>query len=216
MDYAKSKLNQVRRIPERGQYDRELIHALVDEALIGHIAFVQDGQPFVIPTLIARDGDDLIVHGSAASRMMEHLASGAPVSVAVTHIDALVLARSVFHHSVNYRSAVLFGTGEKVTDETEAIHAMAVLTNRLIPQRWEDARLPNAKEMKATMIVRIKIHAASAKTRAGGPKDDAEDYDLPYWAGILPVQTTFGEPVPDENRKADVPIPDYLAPFRRV
>jgi len=211
----KSKKNTVVRLPERGHYDRETIYQIVDEALIGHVGFVIDGQPMVIPTLIARDGDNLLLHGSSASRMMRHIATGEPVCITVTHTDALVLARSAFHHSVNYRSAMLFGKGDKIEDLEEKMRLTALFMERLIPQRWDDSRIPNEKELKATMIVRIAIEQASAKIRNAGVKDDQEDLDLPYWAGILPLQTVYGPPIKDEALPDHIPVPDYVLSYGR-
>jgi uncharacterized protein len=176
----------VKREPQRARYDRKAIDAILDEGLICHLGFEVDGQPFVIPTLHARVGDMLYVHGSSASRALRHAGSGAPVCVTVTIFDGLVLAKSVFNHSVNYRSAVVFGTARVVPDEKklEALHA---LTNQLVPGRWEEVRPPTAQELKATWILALPIEAASAKVRTGGPEDEPEDLDLPYYAGVVPV-----------------------------
>jgi uncharacterized protein len=177
---------RVKREPQRARYDRKAIDAILDEGLICHLGFEVDGQPFVIPTLHARVGDMLYVHGSSASRALRHAGSGAPVCVTVTIFDGLVLAKSVFNHSVNYRSAVVFGTARVVPDEKklEALHA---LTNQLVPGRWEEVRPPTAQELKATWILALPIEAASAKVRTGGPEDEPEDLDLPYYAGVVPV-----------------------------
>jgi hypothetical protein len=177
---------RVRREPERGRYDRETIDAILDEALICHLGFAVDEQPYVIPTLHARVGDTLYVHGSAASRMLRQLSSGVPVCATVTLFDGLVLARSVFNHSVNYRSVVVFGTATPVADDEkrDALHA---LTDQLAPGRWDEARQPTATELKATWILALPIDEASAKVRTGPPKDEPEDEDLPVWAGVVPV-----------------------------
>jgi nitroimidazol reductase NimA-like FMN-containing flavoprotein (pyridoxamine 5'-phosphate oxidase superfamily) len=177
---------RVKREPQRGRYDREIIDAILDEALICHLGFAVDGQPYVIPTLHARVGDTLYVHGSAASRMLRHLDSGAPVCATATLFDGLVLAKSVFNHSVNYRSAVVFGTARAVPDEQkrDALHA---LTERLAPGRWDEVRQPTAQELKATSILALPIEEASAKVRVGGPEDEPEDEHLPIWAGVVPV-----------------------------
>ncbi|HCR48448.1 MAG TPA: pyridoxamine 5'-phosphate oxidase family protein [Rhodothermales bacterium] len=211
----KTKRNKVIRVPERGHYDRNIIYPIVDEALIGHVGFVMDEQPIVIPTLIARDSDYILLHGSEASRMMRHMATGAPVCITVTHTDALILARSAFHHSVNYRSAMLFGTGEKVEEPEEKMRLTALFMEKLIPQRWDDSRIPNEKELKATMIVRVYIEQASAKIRNAGVKDDAEDLGLPYWAGILPIQTVYGPAINDELLPSHIPIPEYVRSYGR-
>ena len=177
---------RVIREPQRGRYDRETIDAILDEALLCHLGFEVDGQPYVIPTLHARVGDTVYVHGSAASRMLRQLAGGVRVCLTVTLFDGLVLARSVFNHSVNYRSVVLLGTATLVGDDEkrEALHA---LTEQLAPGRWDEARQPTAKELKATWILTLPIDEASAKVRTGGPEDEPEDEDLPVWAGVVPV-----------------------------
>jgi len=181
-----SERGQVKRLAKRGVYDRATIDAILDEGRICHLGFEVDGQPFVIPTLHARVGDTLYVHGSSASRALRHAGSGAPVCVTVTIFDGLVLAKSVFNHSVNYRSAVVFGTARVVPDDEkrEALHA---LTNQLVPGRWEEVRQPTDQELKATWILAVPIDEASAKVRTGGPEDEPEDLDLPYYAGVVPV-----------------------------
>jgi uncharacterized protein len=177
---------RVRREPQRGRYDRETIAAILDEALLCHLGFEVEGQPYVIPTLHARVGDRLYVHGSAASRMLRHAASGARMCATVTLFDGLVLAKSVFNHSVNYRSVVVFGAAT-VVDGDEKREALHALTERLAPGRWDEARQPTAKELKATWILSLPLDEASAKVRTGGPEDDEEDLDLPVWAGVVPV-----------------------------
>ena len=162
--------NRIRRLPNRGKYDKETIQAIVDDALICHVGFVVDDQPFVIPTLLARQGDTILLHGAASSRLMRHLAAGNSVCISVTHIDGLVLARSVFNHSINYRSALIFGRGVLIEDDPEKIAALSAFTEKLLPGRWEDARGPNRKELKATSIVAINIESASAKIRTGSAR----------------------------------------------
>jgi len=176
----------VKREPQRARYDRETIEAILDEALVCHLGFEVDGQPYVIPTLHARVGDRLYVHGSAASRLLRHLAGGARVCVTVTLVDGLVLARSVFNHSVNYRSAVVFGTATLVED-AEKREALRALTEQLAPGRWDEARQPTEQELKATWILSLPIDEASAKVRTGPEEDEPEDLDLPVWAGVVPV-----------------------------
>ena len=176
----------MKREPQRARYDHETIEAILDEALICHLGFEVDGQPYVIPTLHARVGDRLYVHGSAASRLLRHLAGGAPVCVTVTLVDGLVLARSVFNHSVNYRSVVVFGTATLVEDD-EKREALRALAELLAPGRWDEARQPTAKELKATWILSLPIDEASAKVRTGPEEDEPEDLDLPVWAGVVPV-----------------------------
>jgi uncharacterized protein len=177
---------RIKREPQRGRYDRETIDLILDEALLCHLGFEIDGQPYVIPTLHARVGDKLYVHGSAASRMLRHLAGGVRVCVTVTLFDGLVLARSVFNHSVNYRSVVLLGEATLVEDD-EKLAALYALTEQLAPGRWEEARQPTAKELKATWILSLPIEEVSAKVRNGPPEDEPEDEDLPVWAGVVPV-----------------------------
>jgi len=208
--YTPTDQNRVRRLPKRGHYDSETINGIVDAALICHVSFVQDGQPFIIPTLHARDGDAILLHGASTSRLMLHAGAGHPLCIAVTVTDALVLARSVFHHSVNYRSAVVFGRGELVEDEAEKWNALERFTEKLIPGRWADARQPTPVEMKATAVVRVEIENASAKIRTGPPGDDEEDLSLPVWSGLLPIQTTFGQPEPAPDLTAGIAVPDYL------
>jgi nitroimidazol reductase NimA-like FMN-containing flavoprotein (pyridoxamine 5'-phosphate oxidase superfamily) len=177
---------RVKREPQRARYDRETIEAILDEALICHVGFEIDGQPYVIPTLHARVGDRLYLHGSAASRMLRHAAAGAPVCVTATLFDGLVLARSVFNHSVNYRSVVVFGVA-RLVEGGEKREALRALTEQLAPGRWDESRRPTDQELKATSILSLPLDEASAKVRTGGPEDEPEDVDLPYWAGVVPV-----------------------------
>jgi nitroimidazol reductase NimA-like FMN-containing flavoprotein (pyridoxamine 5'-phosphate oxidase superfamily) len=199
--------SRVRRVPKRGAYDRETIDAILDEALVCHLAFVHDGQPFVMPTLHARVGDEVYVHGSAASRMIRALEGGAPACLTVTHVDGLVLARSAFHHSVNYRSAVLLGTLRPVTGDDERCRALEAFTEQLVPGRWAEVRPPNRKELKATKVLAMRIDEASAKVRTGPPVDDEEDMALDVWAGVLPLETVARPPVGEDER----PVPAYVA-----
>ncbi|MES1248553.1 MAG: pyridoxamine 5'-phosphate oxidase family protein [Actinomycetota bacterium] len=182
---------RIKREPQRGRYDRETIDAILDEALIAHVGFAQDGQPYVIPTLHARVGDVVYFHGSAASRMLRELDGGVPVCLTVTLFDGLVLAKSVFNHSVNYRSVVLLGTATRVPDG-EKEEALRALTEQLAPGRWDEVRAPTALELKATWILALPIDEASAKVRVGGPEEEPEDEDLPIWHGVVPVQLTAG------------------------
>lgn len=198
-DYPKTPRSTVKRIPKRGHYDRATVHAVLDAGRVCHVGFVVEGQPFVIPTAYGREGDVIYLHGATTSRLLAHLQQGVPACVAVTHLDGVVLARSLFHHSLNYRSAVVFGTARLVEDAAERERALTVISEQLLPGRWAEARQPNAKENKATAVLAISIEEASAKIRAGGPVDDAEDYSLPIWAGVLPMQTCYGLPLPDEQ-----------------
>jgi uncharacterized protein len=211
--FHKSGRNKLGRHPERGEYEREAVYGIVDESLICHVGFVQDGQPFVIPTLHARDGDRLLLHGSAASRMIKHLGGGHPACVTITLVDGLVLARSVFNHSVNYRSAVLFGTGEAIVEPEAKRQALLCFMERLLPGRWADVRAPTDQELKATGVVAIPLASVSAKVRGGPPKDEPEDVDLPVWAGVLPMRQTFGAPLAAPDGPADAELPAYLEAF---
>ncbi len=184
---------KVKRIPKRGVFDRETINSILDEAFICHVGFAVENQTFVIPTAYARDGENLIIHGSAASRMMRDLSKGIDVCVTITIVDGLVLARSAFHHSMNYRSVVIFGKAEIVTDEDEKNDALFAFTEHLIKGRWNEVREPNSKELKGTTVLRLPITEASAKIRTGDPVDDAEDYELNVWAGVIPSQNCGGK-----------------------
>jgi nitroimidazol reductase NimA-like FMN-containing flavoprotein (pyridoxamine 5'-phosphate oxidase superfamily) len=213
--FKKSTKTQIKRLPKRGHYDRETIYQILDEALICHVGFVENAQPYVIPINFARIDETIILHGAKASRLLKHIEAGHPVCVEATIVDGLVLARSVFHHSVNYRSVVLFGTGRAVEDEAEKLRALEAVTEHLIPGRWKEARLPNKKELNATSVVAIEIDEASAKVRVGPPGDEQEDYALPVWAGVLPLQELAQAPLRDELQTADVPLPDYIAYYSR-
>jgi nitroimidazol reductase NimA-like FMN-containing flavoprotein (pyridoxamine 5'-phosphate oxidase superfamily) len=204
---------RVRRLPKRGAYDRETINAILDEALVCHVGFVVDGAPAVIPTIHWREGDTLYVHGSAASRMLRSLRDGVQACVTVTLLDGLVLARSAFHHSMNYRSAMVFGVARLVEDEEEKIRALEALVEHVVRGRSRDIRPPNALELKQTMVLALPIDEASAKIRTGGPVDDEEDYALPMWAGVLPLALTPQAPVADRDVTADVP--EYVRAYRR-
>jgi len=192
-----SQRTRVRRNPARGIYDRAAIDAILDEGLVAHVGFVDDGQPYVIPMLHARVGDTVYVHGSTASRMVRALAAGAPACLTVTLLDGVVLARSVFHHSMNYRSVVVLGTARLVEGEEERLAALEAFTERLLPGRWAEVREPNAQELKATQILALPLDEASAKARSGPPGDDEEDYALDVWAGVIPLRIAAGEPEPD-------------------
>jgi uncharacterized protein len=194
MRTARTKL---RRLPKRGAHDRPTIDAILDEALISHVGFVHDGRPAVIPTLHARIGDEILIHGSAASRMLRALAAGIDLCLTATLIDGLVLARSAFHHSVNYRSVVLYGQAHLVTEPDEKEQALEAFTERLLPGRWAGVRWPTRKELKATTVLRLPISEGSAKVRTGPPVDDEPDYALDVWAGVVPLTLTRGEPVQD-------------------
>src|SRR5271165_2792670 len=183
---------RVVREPQRAVYDRDAINQILDEAFLCHVGFVADGQPYVIPTSYGRDGDVLYIHGSAASRMLRNLDQGVPVCVTVTLVDGLVLARSVFNHSMNYRSVVILGKAALVEDPEEKLAALRTLSEHILPGRWDEARQPNERELKATSVLRVPIEEFSAKVRTGPPVDDAEDYSFPTWAGVIPLETKAG------------------------
>jgi uncharacterized protein len=194
-----SERTTVRRHPERGAYDRETIDAILDEGLICHLGFVVEGQPYVIPTIHARDGDVLYLHGSPGSRMLRELKQGIDVCVTVTLLDGLVLARSVYNHSMNYRSAVVLGRAREVTDRTEKLHAMECVVEHVVPGRWAEARQPNEGEIDGTTILAVPLDEASAKIRTGPPKDFDEDLSLPVWAGVIPLDLRRGRPYSDDT-----------------
>jgi nitroimidazol reductase NimA-like FMN-containing flavoprotein (pyridoxamine 5'-phosphate oxidase superfamily) len=207
---------RLRRKRERGHYEREVIDAILDEALIAHLGVVgEDGQPFVVPVLHARHGDAVYCHGSLASRTMRALAGGAPACLTVSLIDGLVLARSVMHHSANYRSVMLLGRARAVEDDDEKREALRAVVEHIVPGRWRDARPPTAKELAATAVVELPIEEASAKVRSGGPLDDEEDYALEVWAGVIPLASAPGAPEPDGRLRAGTPIPPYASAYRR-
>jgi uncharacterized protein len=206
---------RVVREPHRGAYDRETIDKILDEGLVCHVGFTIDQQPFVIPTMFARVGDDIYFHGSAASRMLRGASAGIPVCVTVTLIDGLVLARSVFNHSMNYRSVVLLGKAAIVDAPAEKVEALRAFTEKILPGRWNDARQPNEKELKATSILRVPIIEASAKTRSGPAEDDADDYALSVWAGVLPLRLAAAAPIRDSRCDDGIPLPTYVANYKR-
>jgi len=214
MATAPTDRTRVRRVPQRGAYERETVEAILDETLISHVGFVHDGQSVVIPTLHARLGDRLYLHGSAASRMLRTLAKGVPVCATATLVDGLVLARSAFHHSVNYRSVVVFGQATQVEPEEERLQALELFTEKLVPGRWADVRPPTRQEMKGTKVLSLPLDEASAKVRTGPPIDDDEDYDLPVWAGVLPLSTEVASPQPDPRLDPAIETPAYVAGWR--
>jgi uncharacterized protein len=201
---------QLRRLPKRGSHELEKINAILDAGFLAHVGFCVDGQPFVIPTLFGREGETLYLHGSAASRMLRRLETGVPACVTVTHVDGLVLARSAFHHSMNYRSVVVFGTARKIEDDAKKLHALKIVSEHLIRGRWGDVREPNERELKQTAVLEFTIEEASAKVRIGGPMDDEEDYALPVWAGVLPLKVVAGTPIADERLASGATLPVYV------
>jgi len=205
---------KVRRHPERGHYDRAAIDAILDEALICHVGFVVEGQPYVIPTIHARLGDRVYLHGSAASRMLGTLRGGVPACLTVTLLDGLVLARSGFNHSMNYRSVVVLGTATEVTDEAEKLAGLEAIVEHVVPGRWADARRPTETEMRSTRVLQMPLDEASAKIRTGPPKDDADDLGLDVWAGVIPLRLMPGAPIPDPALAAGVAAPAYVRSYR--
>ena len=203
----KTPRTRLRRAPQRGAHDRPTIDAILDEALIAHVAWVHDGRPAVIPTLIARDGDDVLIHGSSASRTIRGLRQGLEACVEVTLVDGLVLARSAFHHSINYRSVILYGTLEEAPDKERALE---IFTEKLIPGRWEHVRWPNPKELRGTAALKLRIDEGSAKIRTGPPVDDDEDYELDAWAGVVPLTLTALAPVPDPLLREGIDTPEHV------
>jgi len=206
---------RVVREAHRGAYDRETIDEILDEGFVCHVGFSVDGQPYVIPTLFARVGDAIYFHGSAASRMLRNVSDGIPVCITVTLTDGFVLARSVFNHSMNYRSVVALGKAILVDGLEEKLKALHAFTEKILPGRWNDARQPNEKELKATSILRLPLTEVSAKMRVGPPEDDAADYALPIWAGVIPLSFTPGTPIRDEKCDPAIPTPAYAAQCRR-
>ncbi len=208
MEFAPTSRTQVKRLAKRAVYDKKQIEAILDEGFICHLGFTVEGQPYVIPTGYARSGDQVYVHGSAASRMLRTLGDGADFCLTVTLVDGFVLARSVFHHSMNYRSVVVLGKGRMVTDPDEKTEALRCFTNHIVPGRWEEVRQPTGQELKSTAVLALPLNEASAKVRTGPPLDDEEDYALPVWAGVVPVRTALGEPLPDARLLPDAPALD--------
>lgn len=214
--FSPTDRTRVRRLPERGKYDRETVYSILDDASICHVGFVAEGRAVVIPTLFGRDGDRLYIHGSTASRMLRALAGGIDICVTVTLVDGLVLARSAFHSSMNYRSVLIFGKATLIDDVDEKVRALAIFSEHLLPGRWAEIREPSEKELKGTLVLAIDLKEVSAKVRTGGPKDDEEDYSLDVWAGVVPIQQRFGAPVPDERLRAEIRVPDYVRKLNKA
>lgn len=214
-DFTPTGRTRVVREAQRGVYDRETIYKILDEGLVCHVGFCAGGQPFVIPTLYARIGEAIYFHGSAASRMLRAVVEDAHVCVTVTLADGIVLARSVFNHSMNYRSVVALGKAVLIDEPQEKLEALRAFTEKVLPRRWDDARQPNEKELKATSILRLPLTEASAKVRVGPPEDDAADYALPVWAGVIPLHLVAGAPMRDEKCDPGIPLPAYAAHYKR-
>ena len=205
----------LKRLPQRGAFDRESVNQILDEGFICHVGFAVDGQPFVIPTGYARAGDRLFIHGSQASRMLRTLGQGIEVCLTVTLVDGLVLARSAFHHSMNYRSVVVFGRAVVVDEREEKLAALRALSDHMIPGRWDDAREPNGREIQLTTVLSLPLSEASAKVRTGPPLDDEEDYELSVWAGVIPLRLVANAPIPDPRLPARIDPPFYALDYSR-
>jgi nitroimidazol reductase NimA-like FMN-containing flavoprotein (pyridoxamine 5'-phosphate oxidase superfamily) len=214
--FAPTERTTLKRLPKRAEYDRARVYAILDEALICHVGFVADGQPVVIPTGYGRIGDVFYIHGSAASRMLRTLGEGIDVCVTVTLVDGLVLARSAFHHSFNYRSVVVFGKARVVTKAAEKMAALRAFTEHVIPGRWAEVRAPNESELKATTVLALALQEASAKIRTGPPIDDEEDHALPVWAGVLPLRLATSKPIDDEQLQSGIRLPRYVRDYQRT
>lgn len=212
-EFPITRRNQIRQLTKRGHYDQAAVYDIIDQGTICHVGFTEGDQPFVIPFLYARLNDSLVLHGAPSSRLIKHLQAGRLVCVAITLLDGLVLARAVFHHSVNYRSVVLFGRGCMVEDAAEKLEALRVVTEHLAPGRWDDARPPTPAELNATAVVSIPIESASAKMRTGPPSDDDADYARPVWAGVVPIRQHMLEPENDPALREGIPVPEYLRRF---
>ena len=215
MTFIQTDRTKLKRLPKRGYFDRETVYGILDEGFICHVGFAPEGQPFVIPTGYARADDKLYIHGSQASRMLRTLSEGVDVCVTVTLIDGLVLARSAFHHSMNYRSVVIFGRATLVEEREEKLAALLALTEHIVRGRWAEVREPTEQEMRQTTVLSLPLVEVSAKVRTGPPLDDEEDYALPVWAGVLPLRLETGEPVKDPRLPDGVEVPDYVLNYKR-
>ncbi|GAX40716.1 hypothetical protein NIES4075_16820 [Tolypothrix sp. NIES-4075] len=208
--------SQIKRLPQRGNYEQKVIYQILDEGLICHLGFTIDNQPFVIPTAYGRVEDQLYIHGSPASRMLRSLITGIEVCLTVTLLDGLVMARSAFHHSMNYRSVVIFGTASLVKDAEEKLEALRAFTEHVVPGRWAEVRQPSHQELQGTLVLSLPLAEASAKMRTGAPLDDEADYDLPVWAGVVPLQLVAGEAIADSRLQPGITPPTYIQNYTRV
>ena len=215
MTLRETDRTKLKRLPKRGHFDRETVYGILDEGFICHVGFAPEGQPFVIPTGYARVGDKLYIHGSQASRMLRKLSGGLDACVTVTIIDGLVLARSAFHHSMNYRSVVVFGRATIVEDPEEKIEALVALSEHFIRGRWAEVREPTEQELKATTVLSLPLVEASAKIRTGPPLDDEEDYAMNVWAGVIPLKLEAGEPIKDPRLPEGIEVPEYARGYKR-
>jgi uncharacterized protein len=214
-EFTPTERTKVRRLPDRGKYDSESVYGILDEAFICHVGFVVESQPYVIPTGFARVGDTLYIHGSAASRMLRTLADGVQICVTVTLIDGIVMARSGFHSSMNYRSVVILGRATQVEGRDEKLAAMAAFSEQVMPGRWKDLRETTDAELKGTLVLSLPLKEVSAKVRSGPPKDDEVDYALPLWAGIVPLKLTAGNPINDPRLPTGIDPPGYARNYKR-
>ncbi|MGD1912628.1 MAG: pyridoxamine 5'-phosphate oxidase family protein [Rivularia sp. (in: cyanobacteria)] len=208
--------SQIKRKAKRGNYETQVIYDILDEALICHVGFTTNNQPFVIPTAYGRVEDKLYIHGSPASRMLRNLSQGIEICVTVTLLDGVVLARSAFHHSMNYRSVVIFGTATLVNNTEEKYEALRAFTEHVIPQRWQETRQPNKQELQGTTVLSLPLTEASAKVRTGNPVDDEADYNLPIWAGVLPLQMVAGKAIADERLIEGIEVPEYVKNYSKT
>jgi uncharacterized protein len=216
LPFLPTQRTNLHRRPNRASYDRAVVEAILDEAFFCHVGFVVGGQPYVIPTIHARVGDCVYIHGSAASRMLRSVQEGIPVCVTVTILDGLVFARSAFHHSMNYRSLVILGTATEVVDPDEKNEVLKAIVEHVAPKRWDDVRWPNAQELKATRVLRLPLEEVSAKIRTGPPIDDEDDYQVPCWAGELPLRLVPQKPIADPKLNPATPLPHYVREYRRL
>ncbi len=213
-EFKQTTLNQVRRVAKRGHYDRETVFKILDQNLVGQVGFCSDDGPIIIPMLFARRDDELLFHGSSKSRLMNMLCSGSKICVSATILDGLVLAKSLFHHSMNYRSVTVFGSGYEITSDQQRIEALRIISDKTMPGRWDDARGPNVQEMKATCVAAVKIESASAKIRTGEPADDPDDLTLPVWSGVVPFVQHAGQPLAAADNTPGLEVPEYLNRWR--
>lgn len=214
-NFSKTERTRIRRLPKRGAYERDVVYAILDEGFICYVGFVVEGQPFVIPTGYGRANDELLIHGSAASRMLRTLRGGVDVCVTVTLVDGLVLARSAFHHSINYRSVLIFGRAEVIEESARKMEALRVLSEHIVPGRWQEVREPNETELAQTLVLSLPLEEASAKIRIGPPLDDEEDYAMRVWAGVVPLTMVAGEPLADPRLQPGIEAPSCARDYRR-
>ena len=214
-DFTPTRRTTLKRLPQRAEYERAHIYQILDEAFVCHVGFVVDGQPFVIPTGYGRVGDTLYIHGARASRMLRALGEGPEVCVTVTLLDGLVLARSAFHHSMNYRSVVIFGRAQSTTTPEEKLEALRAFSEHVIPGRWADVRPPTENELNATQVLSLSLAEASAKIRTGPPLDDEDDYSLPIWAGVIPLRLVAAEAIDDPRLNPEIEAPHYIRHYHR-